>query len=74
MAGKRYKLLKQKKDCALMFDTITGYYKIMDCENFVVCLTMSKELAEESYARYSIDSIRKEREKVYLDWLKSNAE
>lgn len=68
----KYKLLDRNSNCALVLNTETKVYKVIDIENDVICLTTDYNHALSSFNSYDIDEVREARRKAFEDWLKAN--
>lgn len=71
---KKLKLLEQKNDCVLVFNTETKVYKVIDIESDLICMTRNYNNALTCFNSYDIEAVRKEKEKVFKKWLKESTE
>lgn len=70
----KYKIIKKKKDCYLLFAKESGKYKVMDIENDCIYIGYDWESAERAFNEYDLEAIRKEKYELFKKWLKENAE
>lgn len=71
---KKLKLLEQKSDCVLVFNTETKVYKVIDIESDLICMTKDFSNAQNCFNSYDIEAVRKEKKKIFKKWLKENTE
>ena len=70
---KRYKILN-KTSSAVLLRSECNIYKVLDIESEVIYLGVDKEKAENTIKEYDIEEVRKERKRLFEEWLKENAE
>lgn len=71
---KRFKILDRTSSAVLLKPTDSDIYKVLDVEDEVIYLGANKERAESILKDYDIEKVRKERIRIFEQWLKENAE
>lgn len=71
---KKFKVLNRNENCVLLQNISDKTYKVRDIENDDICITLSFEKAMNVFETYDIEEVRRERKKVFEDWLKAFAE
>lgn len=71
---KKYKILGRNENCVLLQNVSDNTYKVRDIENDDICITQSYAKASGVFEEYDIEAVRKERKKVFEDYLKAFAE
>lgn len=71
---KRFKILDRTSSAVLLKTTDSDIYKVLDVEDEVIYLGANKERAESILKDYDIEKVRKERIRIFEQWLKENAE
>lgn len=71
---KKYKIIKQKNDCVLLFDGEHGKYKVKDIENDDIYIGYTYETALKVFDDYDLEAIRQQRRQAFEKWLEEYAE
>ena len=80
MANRIFKILKRKPDCVLLKRDMPPEsphlvkYFVRDIENDIIYSGYDYHNAETIFDEYDINKVRKERKKVFEDWLYEFAE
>lgn len=70
---KKYKILGRTPS-AVLLESRDKIYKVLDIEEEVIYLGADKDRAEKTLCAYDIEEVRKERKRLFEEWLKENAE
>lgn len=70
---KKYKMLGRTPSAVLLVSD-SNIYKVLDIESEVIYLGADKEKAKNTLKDYDIEEVRKERKRLFDEWLKENAE
>lgn len=71
---KKYKILGRTPSAVLLESIGNKIYKVLDIEEEVIYLGADKDRAEKTLCAYDIEEVRKERKRLFEEWLKENAE
>lgn len=77
MNGKKYKILSRNENCVLLEKKEsfgTGLYKVRDIENDDVYMSYDYSSALSFFNSYDINKVRKEKNKIFEEWLSQFAE
>lgn len=77
MRAKLFKILEQKKDCVLLvryMPDMHHLYKVRDIENDDIYIGHDYHNALDCFNKFSIAEVRKEKKKIFEDWLAEFAE
>ena len=75
---KKFKILKRKADCVLLAKQESDgrvKFLVKDIENDIIYMSYGTlEKAELAFDKFSLSEVRKERKKIFEQWLKEFAE
>ena len=73
---KLYNLLNQKEDCVLLVRNSEDgdFYKVIDVESDTVYMGYDKSRATKLFESYDLETVRKEKKRLFYKWLENNAE
>lgn len=77
MNGKKYKILSRNENCVLLEKKESfgsGLYKVRDIENDDVYMSYDYNSALSFFNSYDINKVRKEKNKIFEEWLSQFAE
>lgn len=80
MKKKLFDILERKSDCVLLRrdvsdgDSYRKQYQVRDIENDIIYMGYVYGSAKAMFDMYDINKVRKERKKVFEDWLTEYAE
>lgn len=74
---KKFKIVKRKEDCVLLYKAVgnDAKYMVKDIEGDIIymCLNCPEE-AEKVFESYDINKVREEKKREFEKWLSENAE
>lgn len=80
MSRKIFKIINRKEDCVLLRKEMPDssphpvMFQVRDIENDIIYMGYTYNEAEKVFEEYDLEKVRKERKKVFEDWLFEYAE
>lgn len=69
-----FKILKSNDSCVLLRRIEGSTLKVMDIEGDTIYMGYDDEKALEVFDSYDINAVRKQKEELFSQWLKTNAQ
>lgn len=74
---KKFKIIKRKEDCVLLYKAVgnDAKYLVKDIEGDVIYMNLNDlDGAKKAFDSYDINKVREEKKNLFLEWLSENAE